>query len=66
MELHELGRNAEDLAVLTDIPVKKVRAMIKSAKRAAPSVSQAEAPPAADAVTPSAAPVAASDTTAAS
>jgi len=32
LELHELGRNADDLAALTGVPVKKVRAMIRAAR----------------------------------
>lgn len=32
LQLHELGRNAEDLSLLTEIPVKRVRAMINAAK----------------------------------
>ncbi len=44
LELHELGRNAEDLATLTGIPVKKVRAMIKSAKPGASPVAEPEPP----------------------
>jgi DNA-directed RNA polymerase specialized sigma24 family protein len=44
LELHQLGRNAEDLATLTGIPVKKVRAMIKSAKPAVASVAEPKPP----------------------
>ncbi len=51
LELHELGRNAEDLAALTGVPVKKVRAMIKGVKpaaaQAAPAKSVADVKPAA-------------------
>lgn len=55
LQLHVLGRNADDLATLTEIPVKKVRAMINSAKVQAAGESEPE--PRAKAAPPTAEPV---------
>ncbi|WP_410597833.1 hypothetical protein [Amycolatopsis sp. lyj-23] len=43
LQLTELGRNADQVAKMTGVPVKKVRSMIRDARKAAPDESRAGA-----------------------